>query len=108
MAGIVGVMLTRNRPTVVYPESVLTFAVTEPLVVTTANAPPAFRYVGPEDYNQPVRAGVAPRPRPVAPYPAYAPYPYPYYGYPGYYRGVSIVVGPRWGYYGPRRYRRWW
>jgi hypothetical protein len=116
MAGIIGVMLTRNQPTVIHPEQVLTFAVTTPLVVSTMNAPHAFRYVGPEDYNQPVRAGVQPRPRAVAPYPAYGPYaypaPYPYYGYPGYYGGVSVVVGSGWGWgrygYGYGRRGRWW
>lgn len=107
IAGLAGVMLTRNRPTVLYPESALTFAVLEPLTVSTANAPHAFRYVGPEDYNQP---DLQPRPRVArTPYPAY---------YPPYYSGVSIVIGRPWGYggwgyggytrYGYGRRGRWW
>jgi hypothetical protein len=107
MAGLAGVMMTRNRPTILYPESVVTFAVLEPLTVSTRNAPHAFRFVGPEDYNQPpLRAGVQPRPRVVAaPYPAY---------YPPYYGGVSVVVGRPWGWGwggggwgGYRRYPGW-
>jgi hypothetical protein len=108
VAGLAGVMLTRNRPTVIYPETAVTFAVSAPIAVSTANAPHAFRYVGPEDYNRPpVRTGLAPRPR-MAP----APYPYPGYApyaYPPYYGGVSVVIGPRWGYgWGRGRYGRWW
>jgi hypothetical protein len=109
MAGLAGVMLTRNRPTVLYPETVLTFAVVEPLTVTTTNAPHAFRFVGPEDYNQPpARAALQPRPSVVrAPYPpVWSPYPYP-----PYYGGVSVVVGRPWGWGGYRRWGRpgrWW
>lgn len=110
MAGLAGVMMTRNRPTVLYPETALTFAVMEPLTVTTANAPHAFRFVGPEDYNQPpIRADVQPRPRVVRdPYPMWGPW-----GYPPYYGGVSVVVGRpwgwgRWGGYGYGRRGRWW
>jgi hypothetical protein len=101
-AGIAGVMMTRNRPTILYPETALTFAVLEPLTVSTANAPHAFRFVGPEDYNQPpIRAALQPRPR--APYPMYYPYP-PYYG------GISVVLGRPWGWggYGWGRRGRWW
>jgi hypothetical protein len=104
MAGIAGVMMTRNRPTILYPESVVTFAVLEPLTITTGNAPHAFRFVGPEDYNQPpLRANVQPRPRAVAaPYPGY---------YPPYYGGVSVVIGRPWGWggwgYGGWGYSRW-
>ena len=109
LAGVAGVMLTRNRPTEVYPETALTFAVQAPIVVSTANAH-AFRYVGPEDYNHPPQ--LAPRPTRVvaAPYPAYYPaypYPYPYYG-----SGIYVGIGPRWGGYYGRGYgwgrgRRW-
>jgi hypothetical protein len=90
MAGLAGVMMTRNRPTILYPESALTFAVLEPLTITTGHAPHAFRFVGPEDYNRPpARAALQPRPRvAAAPYPAY---------YPPYYGGVSVVIGRPWG-----------
>jgi hypothetical protein len=90
MAGLAGVMMTRNRPTILYPESVVTFVILEPLTISTGNAPHAFRFVGPEDYNRPpARADLQPRPRVVAgPYPAY---------YPPYYGGVSVVIGRPWG-----------
>jgi hypothetical protein len=89
-AGLIGVLLTRGRPTVVYPETVLTFRLGSPVTVNTVHAPYAFRLVGSEDYNHPVQARVVqPRPGPgPAPAPYYAPYPYPYY-YPYYY-------GPGW------------
>jgi hypothetical protein len=113
IAGIAGVMLTRNRPTVIYPESALTFAILSPLTISTAAAPQAFRFVGPEDYPSQgsVRAGLQPRPQGMPAYPVYGPYPYPYpyYAPYPYYGGVSVYVGPRWGYgyYGHRRYGRW-
>jgi hypothetical protein len=110
VAGLAGVMMTRNRPTVLYPEDALTFALVEPLTVSTHNSH-AFRFVGPEDYDQPpARTRLQPRPRPApAPYPVYGPYAYPY----PYYGGVSVVIGRGWwgypgrGWWGPR-YRRWW
>src|SRR5581483_9373367 len=51
-AGIIGVLLTRGAPTVVYPESVLTFRVEAPVTIATDRAPQAFRYVAPEDYDR--------------------------------------------------------
>jgi hypothetical protein len=109
-AGLVGVLLSRGRPTVVYPETVLTFRIDTPVAVNTARAPYAFRYVGPEDYNHPVESRVMqPRPGPgPGPGPYYGgpyayPYPYPYYyGYPGYW-GPSFGVVIRGG--GWRRFR---
>ena len=102
-AGLIGVLLTRGRPTVVYPESLLTFRLDTPVTVNTTHAPYAFRYVGPEDYNRGVESRVLqprPGPRPYYtapyPYPYYAPYPYYGYGYPGYWGpgfGVGVVVG---------------
>jgi hypothetical protein len=120
-AGIIGVLLTRGHPTVVYPETVMTFQTTAPAIVATDRSPQAFQPVNTQqpDYGPPPAAPApaqgarppaiscyncgAPPPAP-APYPApyYAPYPYPYaYGYPyPFYGGVSVVVGPRYGYYG--------
>jgi len=101
-AGIIGVLLTRGAPTVVYPEAVLTFRVEAPVTVATDRAPQAFRYVEPSDYdraNQQVAQQGPPRlhaPGPPPPY--YGPYPY-YYGYP-YYWGGSFGV-----FWGPRYYR---
>jgi hypothetical protein len=109
--GAIAALTTHNRPTVVYPETVMTFRLDTPLVVSTANAPQAFRYVGPNDYNsrqapmQTRAAGPMAAPAPygsyygpgAAPYP-YGVYPYPYpYGYWG--PGVGLVFG--------RGFRRW-
>jgi hypothetical protein len=115
MAGIVGVILTRNHPTEVYPESVLTFQVMAPVAITTAHAPQAFRYVGPDEYDRPYVTQSEPRPpvrRPV--YDAYPPVYYPpYYWSSGLYIGFgSGWYGPRYGYrygygYGRGGYRRW-
>jgi hypothetical protein len=106
--GIAGVLATRNHPSVVYPESALTFEVTSPVLVSTANAPQAFRYVGPEDYSRPQMSQVMRpvRPAPVPAYPYYGPgyyspyyyAPYPYYWGPSF--GFGIGIGRGWG-------RRW-
>ena len=110
-AGIIGVLLTRGAPTVVYPESVLTFRIEAPVIVATDRAPQAFRYVEPGDYDRanqqvaqqgPPRLGVPGPPPPPAyygPY-GYGPYGYPYggpyygYGYP-YYGSFGVFIGPR-------------
>lgn len=118
-AGLATVMMTRNHPTVLYPESVLTFEVTTPVTVSTLNAPQAFRFVGPEDYDRPYNGqqlATRPRPAPAAgyAYPYYGPAYYPYYGYSPYYYGpsvgIAIGVGRGWGYRGGyggyRHYRR--
>ena len=98
-AGIVGVLLTHNHPTVIYPETALTFQLTAPFTISTTRAPQAFRYVGPEDYDHPAMQMSA-GPRPAGPsayyygpgyaYPYYYGYPYPYYSYP--------YWGPQWGF----------
>ena len=93
IAGTVGVLLTRGRPTVIYPESVLTFRLADAVTISTERAPQAFHYVGAGAYNGPPVAQNSPPPRsgwnclgygwppPVAtPPPAYYyPYAYPYY-----------------------------
>jgi hypothetical protein len=106
-AGLAAVLLTHNHPTVLYAETALTFNVTTPVVIVTANAPQAFRFVGPEDY-QASTTHVAPRPTLVRPSYVYGPgyYPYGYgYGYPyynPYFWGPSFGVGIR---LGGRRWR---
>ena len=126
-AGILGVLLTRGRPTIIYPESTLTFRIDSPVDVATDHAPQAFRYADQQDYGTGYGAprppamygGGAPyggAPYGAAPYaaaPVPAPYPYPYYGgyaypYPYYYPGFSVFVGPRYygGFYGGYRFRR--
>jgi hypothetical protein len=44
-ASTIGVLLTRGLPTVVYPETPLTFQVTTPVTIETNNAPQAFHFV---------------------------------------------------------------
>ena len=109
-AGIIGVLLTRGHPTILYPESVLTFRIEAPVTVSTDRAPQAFRYVEPTDYERPYYED-RPRQTACAGYgcapPPYA-YPYPYYGYygsPYYYGpGIGFYYGPSFfwgrGYYG--------
>jgi hypothetical protein len=96
-AGIIGVLATRNHPSVIYPETALTFQTENAVTINTGNSVGAFRYVGPEDYERPrtqvVQGAPAPRtyvygPGYYAPYPYY-PYYYPYYGW----GGPSIFIG---------------
>lgn len=104
VAGVTGVLLTRGRPTIIPPESLLTFRVETPLTISTVHGQVAFQPVTPQDYGRsnqtrPPRRYVGPYPPP--PY-AYA-YPYGYpYGYPGYYPGLYA------GYYGGWGYGRRW
>ena len=100
VASTIGVMLTRGRATVVYPETPLTFNTEAPLALD--NSQQAFQYASQQDYN----AGVRPPPRPgygsaYGPgYPGPRPYygggyyasPYPYYPYP-YFYGPSVYFG---------------
>ena len=132
VVGIAGVLLTRGRPTIIYPETVLTFQVKAPVEIATDHAPQAFRYVGGSpDYGR--NPSYAQRPptggygQPQAPgygapgygapgYGAGAGYGYAaptpgyygpaYYPYPYYWGpGYSVFVGPRFGYYGGFGYR---
>lgn len=93
-AGLIGVLLTRGNPTVIYPESVLTFRVEDPIEVATDRAPQAFRMVGHNDYSQPTDQ---PRPTFTQRPPSYFA---PSYGYGGY-GGYGGYYGPRY-FYGPR------
>jgi hypothetical protein len=108
-AGIIGVLLTRGKPTYITPEQVLTFRVENPVVISTERAPQAFRYVGPGDYQSGQSRPYAPR-SPAsyygAGYPAYGPGWGPYYGYGyPYYYGPSIGIGFG-GFYGGRYHGR--
>ncbi len=97
-AGLIGVLLTRGEPTIIYPETVLTFRIEQPVAISTERAPQTFRYVEPQDYQQP-----APEPRMQtrrpAPSPAWGPPPPPPYFYGGYYYGYPYYGG---FFYGPR------
>ena len=116
-AGLIGVLLTRGRATVIYPESVLTFELQAPVTVATDRALQSFRYAEPADYGggygnrEPARYAEAPPP----PAPYYGPryvYPGPYYYGPSFYpywgSGFSVFIGPRYGGYnrGYRGFRR--
>lgn len=108
LASTIGVLLTRGKPTIIGPESVLTFKIDADVNIATDRSPQAFRLVGPNDYNsQPtLQAG---RPGGYAPAPGGAyyagggyPYGYPYgYGYPFYGPGVGLYFGGP-GFFGPR------
>ncbi|HEV2494146.1 MAG TPA: hypothetical protein VG204_13855 [Terriglobia bacterium] len=105
-AGVIGVLLTRGRPTVIYPESLLTFRIEAPVSISTTRAPQAFLYMDPNAYDQP-EAQAPPRRRPPCegygcPPPSYfyGPYGYPYLG-----PGFSFFYGPRFFHGG--RFRRW-
>lgn len=96
-AALIGVLLTRGRPTIIFPESVLSFRVDVPLVVSTTRAPQAFRNVTPGDYNQPgdqPRTVVQSQPNSWGPgYGGYG-------GYGGWGPGLGGFGYP--GFYGPR------
>jgi hypothetical protein len=105
----IGVMLTRGRPTIVGPETPLTFGLETPL--TLDNSQQTFQYASQQDYNARPPAprpgygsGYGPRvygPPPAPYYGYYAPaYAYPYYAYPYWGPSVYFGFGGRWG-------RRW-
>jgi hypothetical protein len=115
VAGVGAVLLTRGRPTILEPESQLTFRLVDPVKVDTTHSQQAFLPVSQEDFEG--RRGDRPRLRvagggyygayPVAPCGYY----YPCYYAPGY---VGIYSGSGWwgpgfygrGWYGPRGFRR--
>jgi len=119
----VGVLLTRGRPTVIYPESVLTFRLSEPVTISTGAAPQAFEYMNNNGYYR-GPAGQAPpsasgwncegygatwplagqAPPPPAPY-NYYPYGYPYYYPYAWGAGFGLWYGPGF-YYGRGFYGR--
>ncbi len=112
VAGIGAVLLTRGRPTVVPPETQLSFRLVDPVKIDTAQSQQAFLPVSQEDYSGgrqgrrggPRAAGVYPGPYGGYPCGYYGPcyYPYPYYGgaYFGYYGGWGR------GFYGRRGFYR--
>jgi hypothetical protein len=106
VASTIGVLLTRGKPTVVYPETPLTFRLDAPLTVDTSAG--AFPQVTQQDYDKGLRPP-APRygyaqPGPVYG-PAYPPPPYYFYGGFGPYYGYGW--GPGFSFYYHRGFRRW-
>jgi hypothetical protein len=106
VAGIIGVLATRNHPSVIYPETALTFQTESAVTINTGNSSGAYRYVGPDDYSRTQtqvvqqapalrRAGYPYGPGYYSPY--YDPYYYPYYGY-GW--GPSVFFGGGFGFRG--------
>jgi len=109
LVGTLGVLLTRGQPTIIYPESVMTFRVEQPVTISTDRAPQTFRQVEPGDYQQSTQPTLRTRGpvygSPYGPGPGYygaGYYPYPYYPYP--YWGPAFYGGV---YFGPRFGRRW-
>ena len=97
-AATLGVLLTRGRPTVVYPESLLTFRIAAPITISTDRAPQAFKPVDPSDYERPPAAHNPPPslcPGPNCPPPP----PYFWGSGPFWAPGVAFWFGPR--LYGP-------
>jgi hypothetical protein len=61
LAGAVGVLVTRGHPTVILPESVLTFRIAQPVTFSTDRAPQAFAYVNEVPPGQPMRPQQGPQ-----------------------------------------------
>jgi hypothetical protein len=108
-AGLIGVLATRGKPTVIPPETVLSFRLQAPLTISTERSQFAFQPVTQEDFDS-----RAPRTRPQhlagpggpgyppPPYYGYPyPYPYPYGYYPGPFAiGIYGGYGRRFGGFG--------
>ncbi len=109
VAGIGAVLLTRGRPTILEPESQLTFRLVDPVKVDTTHSQQAFLPVSQEDFG----GGRGDRPRLRGPggyyygSSGYAPcgYSYPCYYAPGY---VGVYPAFGWGWWGPGFYGRGW
>jgi hypothetical protein len=106
-ASIIGVLATRGRPTVVYPETLLTFRIDAPMTFSTERSNDAFQPVMQEDYERESGYRQGPPPR-LAP----RPYPYYYGGYNPYGGYYPYYWGPSIGFYGVYgrgfgRHRRW-
>jgi len=79
IAGLAGVMATRGRPAVIYPESLISFKLDAPVSINTTDSQVAFQPVSQDDYAMADQGQRADRP-PMRP--AYGPYGYAPYGYP--------------------------
>lgn len=109
-AGVAGILLTRGKPTVIPPETVLTFQLQNPVTVSTARSGPAFRPVTSQDYKQ----GTLRRRTEHSADETYGPPPPPYWGYgpwgygPWAYYPGSFVFGyyGLGGWYGGRHFHR--
>jgi len=106
IAGTVGVLVTRGHPTVIYPESQLTFRLAQPITISTENSPQAFVPVATASSQRAAVQG-SPQGPPPAGYQG-APYPPPYYygPYYPYYWGPSFGFYYGGGFYGHGFYGR--
>lgn len=110
VASIAGVLLTRGRPTVIPPETLMTFRLVSSVNISTAAGRSAFRPVTQQDFAQNTMQRRPDQFRMVPPRPYYAPPPYwGYYGYGWpvyypYYWGPSFVGF--YGHWGGRRFFR--
>jgi hypothetical protein len=128
-AGMIGVLLTPGKPTVIPAEAQLMFQLQSPVTISTERSSQAFQPVGPQDFgtqdydaygNGPrTRQGQVPPPPGAYPppyyrnyyeggygyYPSWGYYPGPFFGYYGYY-GVGPRFGIRFGGSGRGRSRR--
>jgi hypothetical protein len=109
VAGIGAVLLTRGRPTVLMPETPLSFRLVDAVKVDTTQSQQAFLPVTQQDFEGGRGERRGPR-RYAVGYPGYpCGYYSPCYGYPyvGFYGGYGWW-GPRYygGYYGRRGFRR--
>ena len=112
VAGIGAVLLTRGRPTILEPESQLTFRLVDPVKVDTTHSQQAFMPVSQEDFE----SGRGGRPtlryagNGYYGYPGYAPAPCGYY-YPCYYGPAYVGIYPAFGWgwgWGGGFYGRGW
>ena len=99
LTSTIGVLVTRGRPTVIFPEALLTFKTSEAVSFSTERSAYAFQPAGPQDYAPALQTRTM-----TGPHAVYRPYgwgyPYPYYSpYP--YFGTGIYIG------GGRYGRRW-
>jgi hypothetical protein len=122
VAGIGAVLLTRGRPTILLPESELSFKLADPVKVDTTHSASAFVPPTQQDFGngRPTLTGQGygygpnygpyaggPYPYPYSYPPAPCGYYYPCYGYYGPYVGVYPGFGWGWGFYGRGYYGRW-
>jgi hypothetical protein len=108
--GAAGVLLTRGQPTIIYPETLLTFRVANPVTISTERSEQAFQPVTRQDYEgsnqlRPRPPSMYAGPGPGYGYPPPSPYYSPYYagGYPYYYGSPFYGYGYGYG-FGPGLY----
>ncbi len=113
VASTIGVLVTRGRPTILYPETELTFQTSAPVTVDTEHSPQSFRVANSSDYSEGAPSAPSLRyaqrdpycgpygcPGPYSAYGSPYPYPYPYYAYYGpYYYPYPFFWGPSFGFF---------